>query len=126
MSARYFSRLYNRKSCTSLIPISMTSTGYILFMVSFRRSNTASSSWYLDSTYRRCRLSRKSTGGVMPNTLVERPLMPEWKAGLTTSLKHFVRTTFRLSKVSCFYPLTFHLISFVLCYVSVIAVAGIL
>ena len=67
-----------------------------------------------------------STGGVVPNPLVARPLQLEWKAGSMTSSNIFVRNIFRLLKISILYFLTFHLFSFVLYSVSVITVTGIL
>ena len=41
MSVQSSSVLAKRKSCTSLITLSMTYTGYILFMGSFSQSNVA-------------------------------------------------------------------------------------
>ena len=66
-----------------------------------------------------------STWGVVPNPLVARPLLPELKAGLTTSLNIFVRTIFRFYKISLFYFLTFRLFSFVRCSIYVINVTDI-
>ena len=66
-----------------------------------------------------------STEGVVPNHLVARHLVPEWKAGSTTSPKKIVRTIFRLLKVSRLSFLTFYLFSSVLCSVFVITVVDI-
>ena len=125
MRARSSSMLANSKSCNSLIPLSITSTGCILCMGLFRRSNATSSSWYLGFLYRRCRFARTSTGGVVLNTLVARPLLSEWKVGSMKYSKKIFRTIFRFLKVYHFSFLTSHLFSSVLCSVSVIAIAGI-
>ena len=123
MRARYLSGLAKRKICTSLIPISMNSTGCILFVGLFRQINAASILWYLSFQYRRCRFARMSTRGVVPNPLVARPPLSEWNSGLKTSSKKLLEP-FSMFLVSPFF--TFHLFSLVICSVSVIAVAGIL
>ena len=61
-----------------------------------------------------------STRGVVPNNLVARTLLLEWKMGSTNSLNIFVRTIFMFSKVSLssFFdlPLVFYCLLLCFCY----------